>query len=86
MGLTVSIILIAVGAILAFAVTVTTRGIDLTTVGVILMVVGFAGWLTSLMMVDADSRWRFWGRRDRSYRDYDDDDVVEVERRRPLPR
>ena len=80
MGMTVSIILIALGAILAFAVTVTTRGIDLTTVGVILMVVGFAGWLTSLMMAGGDWRSHFGGH---DHVDYDD---VDVEHRRPLPR
>ena len=40
MGIGVSVFLIAVGAILAFAVDVQTSGIDLATVGVILMVVG----------------------------------------------
>ena len=43
MRLGTSIFLLAVGAILAFAVTVSVSGIDLATVGVILMVVGVLG-------------------------------------------
>ena len=49
MGIGVSIFLIAVGAILTFAVDVTTRGLDLQTVGVILMIVGLLGLLLSLI-------------------------------------
>src|SRR4051794_7808669 len=49
MGLGVSLILIAAGAILAFAVHVTTSGFNVTTVGIILLVVGTAGALISLM-------------------------------------
>ena len=43
MRLGTSIFLLAVGAILTFAVTVSVSGIDLRTVGVILMVVGVLG-------------------------------------------
>ena len=43
MGIGVSLILIAVGAILTWAVTAEASGVDLTTVGVILMVVGGIG-------------------------------------------
>ncbi|WP_432542592.1 DUF6458 family protein [Kineococcus sp. SYSU DK002] len=43
MRLGTSIFLIAVGAILTFAVTVSLSGIDLSVVGVILMVVGVLG-------------------------------------------
>jgi hypothetical protein len=49
MGIGVSIFLIAVGAILAFAVDVTTSGVNLDTVGVILMIVGAIGLLASLI-------------------------------------
>ena len=49
MGIGVSLFLIAVGAILSFAVSVTTNGIDLDTVGVILMIVGGVGLLMSLL-------------------------------------
>jgi hypothetical protein len=46
-----SIFLIAVGAILRYAVTATVSGIDLTTVGLILMIVGAAGLVISLAYV-----------------------------------
>lgn len=55
MGIGVSIFLIAVGAILAFAVDVATKGLDLNMVGVILMIVGGIGLLLSLMF------WSSWG-------------------------
>ncbi len=51
MGIGTSIFLIAVGAILKFAVTATISGIELATVGVILMVVGIIGLLVSLMFL-----------------------------------
>ena len=49
MGSGISIFLLAVGAILAFAIDVTTKGVNLDTVGVILMVVGALGLLMSLL-------------------------------------
>ena len=49
MGIGVSIFLIAVGAILAFAVNVEASGVNLDTIGVILMVVGAIGALFSLL-------------------------------------
>ena len=55
MGIGVSLILIAVGAILTWAVTDNVSNVDLSTVGVILMVVGLAGGLISLMF------WSSWG-------------------------
>ena len=51
MGIGTSIFLIAVGAILKFAVTATISGIQLATVGVILMVVGIIGLLVSLVFL-----------------------------------
>jgi sulfite exporter TauE/SafE len=48
MGIGTSIFLIAVGAILKFAVTASVSGIQLATVGVILMVVGIIGLVISL--------------------------------------
>lgn len=50
MGIGISVFLIAVGAILTFAVDATTDGFNLDTVGVILMVVGAIGLLTSLVI------------------------------------
>ncbi len=44
-----SIFLIAVGAILRYAVTATVSGIDIATVGLILMIVGIAGLVLSLL-------------------------------------
>jgi len=52
MGIGASIFLIAVGAILAFAVHVTASGLDLNTIGVILMVVGVIGLATSLLLLN----------------------------------
>jgi hypothetical protein len=51
MGIGTSIFLIAVGAILKFAVTATISGIQLATVGVILMVIGIIGLAISLMFL-----------------------------------
>ena len=44
-----SLLLIAVGAILRYAVTATVSGIDLQTVGLVLMIVGIVGLLLSLL-------------------------------------
>ena len=49
MPLGTSIFLIAVGAILRYAVTATVSGIDITTVGLILMIVGIVGLLLSIV-------------------------------------
>jgi len=54
MGVGVSLLLIAAGAILTWAVSAETSGIDLTTVGVILMIVGAVGLLLSLVF------WSSW--------------------------
>ncbi len=47
----VSIVLIAIGAILTFGVNLSTRGFDLNAVGVILMVVGVIGLLVDLLIL-----------------------------------
>jgi hypothetical protein len=60
-GISTSIFLIAAGAILAYAVNVNTEGLDLNTVGVILMIVGALGVLLSLVFW---SSWGGFGRRD----------------------
>jgi hypothetical protein len=49
MGLGVSLFLIAVGAILTFAVELETTGIDLDVVGIVLMIVGVIGLLMSAL-------------------------------------
>jgi hypothetical protein len=51
MGIGTSLLLIAVGAILRFAVTADISGIELSTIGVILMVVGVLGLLISLFFL-----------------------------------
>ena len=54
MGIGVSLLLIAAGAVLAWAVHATTNGFDVNTVGYILLVVGIIGFLLSLMF------WSTW--------------------------
>ena len=69
MGISASLILIAVGAIIAFAVNASVSGLDLNTIGWILMIVGAAGLVLSVIF------WSSWGgfggarRRDVVYRD-----------------
>jgi hypothetical protein len=54
MGLGVSLILIAAGAILAWAVDVEVSGVELYTVGVILLIVGIVGAVLSMIF------WSSW--------------------------
>ena len=54
MGLGVGIFLTAVGAVLAFAVSATTSGINIHTVGWILMIVGIVGVVLSMIF------WSSW--------------------------
>jgi len=51
-----ALVLIAIGAILTFAVNVTADGFNINTIGVILMVVGGIGLLISLVMYGSASR------------------------------
>jgi len=55
MGVGVSILLIAAGAILTWAVTATVSGLSIHTVGVILLIVGIIGLVLSLVF------WSSWG-------------------------
>jgi hypothetical protein len=55
MGLGVSIFLVAVGAILTWAVTAEVSGVDIQVVGVILMIVGVLSFLLSVLF------WSSWG-------------------------
>jgi hypothetical protein len=55
MGIGTSLVLIAIGAILDFAVKVNTNGFNVNTIGVILMIVGGVGLLLSLFY------WNSWG-------------------------
>lgn len=61
MGIGVSIFLIAVGAVLAFAVDAEVSGLDIQVVGWILLGVGAIGILLSLLFW---SSWGGWGRRE----------------------
>jgi hypothetical protein len=51
MGIGTSIVLIAAGAILRYAVNVTVEDIELQTVGLILMIVGIIGLVISLAII-----------------------------------
>ena len=55
MGISLSILLVAVGAILTWAVSAEVSGVDITAVGVILMIVGGIGPVVSLIF------WSSWG-------------------------
>ena len=55
MGIGVALILIAAGAILAFAVNAEVSGVDINVIGWILLVVGIAGALLSMIF------WSSWG-------------------------
>jgi hypothetical protein len=63
MGIPLSLLVIAFGAVLAFAVTGSTSGIDVQTVGWILMAAGFVGLLLSLIMWESWAGGGFWSRR-----------------------
>ena len=56
MGIGTSLFLIAAGAILYFAVDADISGIEITTVGIILMVIGVIGLLISLFMLGTARR------------------------------
>jgi len=55
MGIGVSLLLIAAGAVLAFAVHVSGHGFNVHTIGIILLVVGAIGALLSMIF------WSSWG-------------------------
>jgi hypothetical protein len=55
MGISFSIFLIAIGAILAWAITADVSGIDIQVAGIILLVVGVVGLIASLVF------WSSWG-------------------------
>jgi hypothetical protein len=55
MGIATSLLLIAAGAIMRFAVTAQAKGFSVHTVGVILMIVGIVGAILSIAF------WASWG-------------------------
>jgi hypothetical protein len=75
MGIAVSLFLLAVGAILTFATDVSISGLDLDTVGLILMLIGAVSFVLTLIV---------WGSRRRVVRTVPVDRVVE--RRAVAPR
>src|SRR2546423_1284517 len=75
-GIGVSVFLMSVGAILAFAVNVPADGINLDTVGVILIILGLVGLLASVVF------WEDWTPGGRAF-GYDDGADVVIRRRRP---
>ena len=78
MTMGVSLLLIAVGAILVWGVTADAEGLDVDAIGVILMIVGFVGALLSLVF------WSAWSPVYRRRHAYVDDDVA-VRRRVARP-
>ena len=66
MGLGVSILLIAAGAILAFAVNTTVSGVDIQTVGWILLIVGIVGAVLSMIFWSTWAGPGYWGGRRRA--------------------
>ena len=66
MGLGVSIFLIAVGAILTWAVNATVSGLELQTIGVILMVVGALGLVLSMIFWNTWAGPGYWSSRRRT--------------------
>jgi hypothetical protein len=55
MGISLSILLIAVGAVLAWAVDAEVSGFDIQVAGIILVIVGIIGFIASLVF------WSSWG-------------------------
>jgi hypothetical protein len=58
MGIGVGLLLIAIGAVLAFAVTAHVNGVDLDTVGWILMAVGLVGIVVDMIWWHSWNAWR----------------------------
>jgi hypothetical protein len=56
MGIGTSLFLIAVGAILYFAVDADISGLEITTIGIILMVIGVVGLVISLFLISSARR------------------------------
>ena len=74
MGITVSILFIAAGAIMRWAITATTNGFNVHTAGLILFIIGIVGAIVSLAF------WSSWGGF-RSRRDLVVDDRITAVRR-----
>jgi hypothetical protein len=62
MGIGASLILMAVGAVLRWGVTADAEGVNLETIGVILLIVGAVGLLLSLVFWSSWGGWGPWRR------------------------
>ena len=80
MGIGISIVLLAIGAVLTWGVERTVSGIDVNTIGVILMVVGGLGFVASLFLSSA-MPWRGAAADERAAADTDDAYTVGGRRR-----
>ncbi len=69
MGLGVSLLLIAAGAILAFAVNAEVSGVDVQTIGWILLIVGIVGAVLSMIFWSSWVGPGYWSRRSGPYAD-----------------
>jgi len=69
MGIGVSLLLIAAGAILTWAVTATVSGLSIHTVGVILLIIGIIGLVLSMIFWSSWGGPGYWGSRRRTYID-----------------
>jgi Domain of unknown function (DUF6458) len=69
MGLGVSLLLIAAGAILAFAVNAEVSGVDVQTIGWILLIVGIVGAVISMIFWSSWAGPGYWSRRRGPYAD-----------------
>lgn len=69
MGIGVSIFLLALGAILAFAVDLSLTGLDIPVVGIILMVCGLIGLVLALIAMNNNKRTTGPVVEERTYRD-----------------
>jgi beta-lactamase regulating signal transducer with metallopeptidase domain len=75
MGIGVGLILIAAGAILAWAVNATASGVDLNAIGYILLVVGIIGILLSMIFWSSWAGPGYFTRTDRPRRRVIEDDL-----------
>ena len=69
MGLGVSLLLVAAGAILAFAVNAEVSGVDVQAVGWILLIVGIVGGVISMIFWSSWAGPGYWSRRRGPYAD-----------------
>jgi hypothetical protein len=67
MGIGVSLILVAVGAVLALAVNTHVSGIDIHTIGWIVLIVGAVGLVLSMIFWSSWAGPRYWTQRRRTY-------------------